>query len=246
MQKCVVVTGSSQGLGKAIIKKYAREHYRVVITYLHHKKEAYNLAEEVKSQFGVETLVVKVDVSKEEDIENLYQQTQTLFGRVDVLVNNAGVAKDTSFEEKTKENFLKILDTNVVGAFLVSKYFGSKMLEAKNGVIINIASNNAFDMYYPESLDYDASKAALLSLTHNLATVFAPYVRVNAIAPGWMNTSMGAQLDDTWRQKEMEKILLGRFAEAEEVAELVYFLGSDKASYINDSVIRIDGGIKRC
>ena len=166
------------------------------------------------------------------------------FGHIDALVNNAGIAIDTTFEDKTVENFRKILDTNLVGAFIVSKYVGKYMLENKSGVIINVASTNGIDTIYPESLDYDASKAGVISLTKNLALQYAPYIRVNAVAPGWVNTDMNKELDKTFIDKENEKILLNRFARPEEIAKVIYFLATPDASYINSEVIRIDGGFK--
>ncbi len=119
------------------------------------------------------------------------------------------------------------------------------MLEYKKGNIINISSTNGIDTYYEYSLDYDASKAGVINLSHNLANHYAPYVRVNTICPGWINTPMNKNMDKDFKKKEEEKILLKRFANPNEIAELVYFISSDKASYINDSVIRIDGG-KKC
>ena len=118
------------------------------------------------------------------------------------------------------------------------------MKENKYGVIINISSTNGIDTSYIESSDYDASKAGLISLSKNLANYFAPYVRVNTICPGWVNTEMNKELDKDFIKNEEDKILLGRFANPEELANLIEFLISDKASYINNSIIRIDGGIK--
>ena len=116
------------------------------------------------------------------------------------------------------------------------------MLHAKKGKIINISSTNAIDTFYPESCDYDASKAGVISLTHNLAREFAPFINVNCVCPGWVNTSMNKDLSLEQINKEKKKILLGRMAEADEIAKVVVFLASSKANYINDSVIRVDGG----
>ena len=116
------------------------------------------------------------------------------------------------------------------------------MLENKKGKIINISSTNALDTYYPESCDYDASKAGVISLTHNFARSFAPFINVNCICPGWTKTDMNKDLSIDQIEKERKKILLGRFANKEEIAKVILFLASNKASYINDTIIRVDGG----
>ena len=166
------------------------------------------------------------------------------YNSIDILINNAGIAIDTLFEDKIKDNFMKTLDINLIAPFLLCKKIGPKMKENKYGVIINMSSTNGIDTSYIESLDYDASKAGLISLSKNLANYFAPYVRVNTICPGWVNTEMNKELDKDFIKNEEDKILLGRFANPEEIANLIEFLISDKASYINNSIIRIDGGIK--
>ena len=231
-----LVTGSSKGIGKEIAKKYAKEGYDVVINYNSSESEAIKLEEEIK-EYGVKTLVIKCDVSNEEDVINMVNTVKEEFGNIDILVNNAGIAIDTTFEEKTVDNFRRILDVNLIGTFLVSKY-ASKIMN--NGVIINISSTNGIDTTYPESLDYDASKAGVISLTHNLATEFAPNIRVNAICPGWVNTEMNKELDEEFINKEISKIKLGRFADPKEIADAIFKIST--CTYINDSIIRVDGG----
>ena len=145
--------------------------------------------------------------------------------------------------EKKVEDFRKTLDVNLIGAFLTAKRAERHMLDNKWGRVINISSTNGMNTYYPMGIEYDASKAALNSLTHNLAIEFAPYVTVNAVAPGLIGTeSEIADYDDEFMQMELDKILVRRIGEAKEVAKLVKFLVSDDASYINNSIIRIDGG----
>lgn len=240
--KTVLVTGSSSGLGKSIIEKYASNGYNTIITYLTHENEALEFNEYIKNKYKVKSICVKLDISKEDDIQNLYKLILNDFGKIDVLVNNASICNDTLFEDKTKDNFMKIIEVNLIGTFLMSKTFGKLMYNNKNGSIINISSNNGIDSYYSESLDYDASKAGVINLSHNLANVFSPYVRVNTVCPGWIETPMNENMSDEFKNKEINKILLKRFASPEEISNLVYFLSSDEASYINDSVIKIDGG----
>lgn len=242
-KKCVLVTGSSIGLGASIIRKYASMGYNTVITYNSHKDEAIELQKEIKDKYNTESLVIKCDISKEEDIENLKNEIINKFNKLDVLVNNASIAIDTTFSDKTKENYMKILEVNLVGTFLVSKIMSTIMSD--NSSIINISSTNGIDTYYEYSLDYDSSKAGIINLSHNLANYLSPKIRVNTICPGWINTPMNKDMDTEFRKQEEDKILLKRFAEADEIANLVYFISSNDASYINDSVIRIDGG-KKC
>ena len=175
----------------------------------------------------------------------MFNEIKDKFNKIDVLVNNGAISIDTTIEDKTKNNFMKIFEVNVYGLFNVSKVFGEDMLKNKKGKIINIGSTNGIDTYYEYSLDYDASKAAVINLTHNLASHYAPYVNVNCVCPGWINTPMNKNLDKEFIKDEENKILLGRFANPEEITALVYFLSTDEANYINDSIIRIDGG-KKC
>ena len=238
MNKVVLVTGSSKGIGKATILKYAKEGYDVIINYNSDLDGALE-TEKLAKELGVNTLVVKCDISKEDEVKEMINKIKETFEKIDVLVNNAGIAIDTTFDDKTVENFRKTLDTNLIGTFLVSKY-ASKIMD--KGVIINISSTNGIDTTYPESLDYDASKAGVISLTHNLATEFAPNIRVNAICPGWVNTEMNKELDTTFVKEETSKIKLGRFADPEEIAEAIYNISI--CSYINDAIIRVDGGEK--
>ena len=240
MNKVCLVTGSSRGIGRSTIIEFAKNGYDVVINYRNNELSANTLKEEVEEKYGVKVLVVKCDVSNETDIKNMIDTTISTFGKIDVLVNNAAIAIDTTLEDKTKENFMKILEVNLVGTFLVSKEVGKYM---KNGSIINVSSTNGIDTIYPESLDYDASKAGVISLTKNLAIAYAPNIRVNTVAPGWVLTDMNKELDYEFVKNEEKKILLNRFADPEEIAKVIYFLASDEASYINGSVIRVDGGV---
>lgn len=242
--KTVIVTGGTKGLGKAIAKVFALHNYNLILTYLHDDASALQTKKELE-QFNSKVMIVKSDVSDEQEVIKLLDSVKSKFESIDVLINNAGIAIDTTLDDKTVDNFKKILDTNLIGPFLTSKYIGRFMFNQGYGKIINISSTNAIDTYYKESLDYDASKAGLNSLTLNFADIYAPVINVNAIACGWINTEMNKDMDQEFKDKEESKILLNRFAEPEEIANVVYFLTTKEASYINGSIIRVDGGLRR-
>ncbi len=243
MRKVCVITGGSRGIGRVTALEFAKNGFDVVITYNQNKDKAENTQKEI-GEIGARCLAIKCDISNEDDVKNLFVTVTKNFKTVDVLVNNAAIAIDTLFCEKTKENFKKILDVNLVGTFLVSKTFGEFMMEQKSGKIINIASTNGINTYYPMCLDYDASKAGLISLTHNLAMQFAPFVNVNCVAPGFIATeSETKDMNEEFIKSEEEKIFKKRAGTEQDVANLVLFLASDKADFINSEVIRIDGGM---
>ena len=242
--KTVIVTGGTKGLGKAIAKVFALHNYNLILTYLHDDASALQTKKELE-QFNSKVMIVKSDVSSEQEVIKLLDSVKSRFESIDVLINNAGIAIDTTLEDKTVDNFKRILDTNLIGPFLTSKYIGQFMFNQGYGKIINISSTNAIDTYYKEGLDYDASKAGLNSLTLNFADIYAPVINVNAIACGWINTEMNKDMDQEFKDKEVSKILLNRFAEPEEIANVVYFLTTKEASYINGSIIRVDGGLRR-
>lgn len=237
-----IVTGSNRGIGRSTIEEFAKAGLDVVINYCHHEDEALGLEKYIRDNYDVDVMVVKCDVSKEEEVEEMVNNVVDYFGRIDILVNNASVCRDSLFLDKSIKEFRRVLDVNLIGTYLCSKYVGRVMMENKKGKIINISSTNAIDTYYPESCDYDASKAGVISLTHNLAREFAPFIYVNCVCPGWVKTDMNKDLSMDQINEEKKKILLGRFAEADEIAKVVLFLASSKANYINDSIIRVDGG----
>lgn len=236
MNRVVLVTGASRGLGASIAKVFLENKDIVYVNYFRSR----NKAEELGKKYEL-AIPIYCDVSNEQEVKEMIEQIKKEQGHLDIIVNNAGIAKDSLVEDKTKESFTTVLQTNLIGPFLVCKY-GRKIM--KKGNIINISSNTGIDAYYPYGLDYDASKAGLISLTHNLAIEYAPNIRVNAVAPGWINTDMNEELDEEFKKEECKKILLNRFAEPSEVANVVFFLASEEASYINDSIIKVDGGLK--
>lgn len=245
MNKVVLVTGGAQGIGKAIVLELAKNHYDVVINYLTSNKAAALLEEEIKKNYDVRVMTIQADVSKEEEVDAMISLIEKKWGGVDILINNAAVDLSNLFHLKTADEFRKTLDVNVVGAFNCSKRVYRHMLDQEYGRIINISSTNGINTYYPMCIDYDASKAALISLTHNLAFEYGPYINVNAIAPGFIGTDN--ELDgygEEFLKEEQEKIMVNRYGKPEEVAYLVKFLISDEANFINNTIIRIDGGQK--
>ena len=166
------------------------------------------------------------------------------FDKIDVLVNNSAVCYDSLFQDKTREQFIRTMEVNVLGTFMVSRIVGDIMYNNKYGKIINLSSTNGINTYFPMCIDYDASKAAINSLTHNLATQFAPFVTVNAVAPGFIATESEIDgMDEEFIALETEKVMVKRAGLPEDVANLVYFLASDNGDFINNQVIKIDGGI---
>ena len=241
MSKVVLVTGASRGIGEAIAKVYARNGFNVVVNYASNEDIANNLCLELEEKYNIKTLAIKCDVSNEEEVKTMIDKISNEFSRLDVVVNNAGICMDTTFDDKSVTNFKKILDVNLIGTFLVSKY-ASKIMEM--GSIVNVSSTNGINSYYPFSMDYDASKAGINVLTRDLAVELAPNIRVNAVAPGWVDTEMNELLDVEFLNDELKKITVGRFAEPIEIAKVIYFLSSDDASYINGEIIVVDGGRK--
>lgn len=244
MKKVVLITGASSKIGEAISRELIKD-YEVILHYNTNENRIATLKEELEKEYNKKVLTIRCNLSCEEEIDNMLKEIYSQYQNIDILINNAAITIDTFFEDKTKENFIKTLDVNLVAPFLLSKKIGPKMKKNKDGIIINISSTNGIDTPYIESIDYDASKAGLISLSNNLANYLSPYVRVNTVCPGWINTDINKDLDKDFVAKEIDKILLGRFGEPEEVSHLIKFLVSDEAQYINNSIIRIDGG-KRC
>ncbi len=241
-RKVVLITGASRGIGRSTAIKYAQNNYNVVINYNNSYDKARELGDYLVSTYGIEVMIVKADVSNEVEVKDVIDKVIGKFGNIDVLVNNASIAIDSDFSSKDSNSFNEILNTNLVGTFLVSKEVSKYMKDNRSGVIINVSSANGIDSMYVESLEYDASKAGVISLTHNLAEYLKPYVRVNCVCPGWVNTDMNKDLDNAYIEQENKRIMLNRFAEPEEIANVIYFLATDEASYINNSIIKVDGG----
>jgi 3-oxoacyl-[acyl-carrier protein] reductase len=240
MGKVVLVTGSAKGIGRSTAIEFAKNGYDVVINYRRSELEATLLKKEIESNYNVNVLSIRADVSNEDEVKQMISDIMVTLGRLDVVVNNAGIVYDRDFKDITADEFMTVLKVNVLGAFLVSRE-AFKYLK-RGSSIVNVSSTNGSKVVSPDCLDYNISKVGLQSLTRDLAYQFKPNIRVNAVAIGWADTEMNSGLDKEYIDSETKKIYLNRFAEPEEIAKTIYFLASDNASYINGEIINIDGG----
>lgn len=241
-RKSVLVTGGSRGIGKEVAIQYAEHGYDVIINYISDKTDVEGLKKEFDEK-GIESLIVKADVSKQEDVESLVKQAIEKFEKIDVLVNNAGITKDNLLMRMTEEEFDKVIDINLKGTFLVTKAVSKYMMKKREGSIINLSSvvgvaGNA------GQCNYSASKAGIIGFTKSIAKELASRnIRANAVAPGFIATDMTSVLSDAVKENINNQIPLKRMGTAKEVAELIYFLGSEKSSYITGQAINVDGGM---
>lgn len=239
--KTVLITGSSRGIGAATARRLA-ENYKIVINYKNSKDEALALLSEIR-KVNPMSLAIKADVSKEEEVDYLFDTIEKNFGPVDILINNAGKSHVGLIQDMTYENWQEIINTNLNSVFLTSKRAIGPMIRQKSGVIINMSSIWGKEGAALEAA-YSASKGAINSFTKALSKELAPSnIRVNAIAPGVVLTDM---MKNDYGEKDLtlikEDIGLGRFADPKEIADLIAFLISDEASYITGSIIDINGG----
>ena len=241
-RKTILVTGASRGIGKEVALKYAENGYDVVINYVSSKTDVKALENEFKEK-GVDSLIIKADVSKQEEVQELVDKAIEKFGKIDVLVNNAGITKDNLLMRMSEEEFDKVIEINLKGTYLVTKAVTKYMMKKRSGSIINLSSvvgvaGNA------GQCNYSASKAGIIGFTKSIAKELASRnIRANAVAPGFIETDMTNVLSDTVKETIHNQIPLKRMGNAKEVAELIYFLGSEKSSYITGQVINIDGGM---
>ena len=242
MSKVAVITGASRGIGKAIAMKFASQGYHVVINYKGNEQKA-NDVKEICEQYGQEAMIYQGDVSCYEEMEKMMNDVYQHFGRIDVLVNNSGITKDKLLLKMTPDDFGDVIDVNLKGTFHTMKAISRIMMKQKSGVIINMASvigviGNA------GQANYAASKAGVIALTKSVAKEMASRnIRVNAIAPGFIETDMTDVLSGKTKENILEAIPLKTMGEASDVANLAYFLASDESKYITGQVIHVDGGM---
>jgi 3-oxoacyl-[acyl-carrier protein] reductase len=241
-RKVALVTGSSRGLGRAMALQLAAAGFDVAIHYGRNAAEAEKVADSARAH-GVNAQVFGADLTTPANAGALVEQVIAAFGRLDVLVNNAGITRDTLAVRMKDEDWNAVLDTNLTSAFTASRAALKHMMRARAGRIINIASVVGL-MGNPGQANYVASKAGLIGLTKALAKEYGGRgITVNAVAPGFIESDMTAALPDATRTAYLGGIPLARFGQPEEVAAVVAFLASDAAAYITAQVIGVDGGL---
>ncbi|WP_238899530.1 3-oxoacyl-[acyl-carrier-protein] reductase [Clostridium sp. YIM B02500] len=240
--KCAIVTGASRGIGKAIALKLASLGANIVLNYRSNEKEALEVENEIKG-IGVETLCVKGDISKSEEVDNLINSAKEKFGTIDIMVNNAGITKDGLIIRMKEEDFDNVIDVNLKGVFNCLKAITPIMMKQKHGKIINLSSvvgitGNA------GQVNYSASKAGVIGMTKSLAReIGSRGITVNAVAPGYIETDMTEALADKYKEEMKKTIPLKRLGKASDVANVVAFLASESADYVTGQVIQVDGGM---
>jgi 3-oxoacyl-[acyl-carrier protein] reductase len=241
--KCALVTGAGRGIGRAIALALAQEGADVVLNYQASRDGAEAAANEVRAA-GRRAITVQADVGNRQQVEAMVQRTLQEFGRIDLLVNNAAMFSPKPLMEVTEELWDRIVDTNLKGTFLCSQAVAKGMLAQGGGVMVNLASGGGLDPYpgYDTSVAYASSKAGVIMLTKRLALELAPTIRVNAVAPGMIDSKPEAMTDD-FRRRFAEKTPLRRIGEPEEIARAVLFLASDDAAFITGQILNVDGGI---
>lgn len=242
VEKAALVTGASRGIGRAIALRLVEEGYAVAINYAGAPTEA----EEVKrtiEEMGGRALLIHCDVSKAEDVSAMFDTIKAEFGRLDVLVNNAGITRDSLMVRLKEENWDAVIDTDMKSIFLTMKAAAPIMMKQRKGAIVNIASVVGITGNVGQ-LNYSAAKAGVIGMTKTAAKELASRgVRVNAVAPGFIATAMTEVLPEKVKEDMIHSIPLGRMGQAEDVAKAVCFLASDEAAYITGQVLKVDGGM---
>ena len=236
------ITGATRGIGKQIAITLAKEGYNIAINYRKENEELKETKEQIESN-NVECLAVQGDVSNFEDTEKMVKQIIEKYGKIDVLVNNAGITKDMLLMRMKKEDFENVIDVNLVGTFNITKNVIPYMMKQKSGRIINISSVVGISGNAGQT-NYSASKAGIIGFTKSLAKeVGSRNILVNAVAPGFIETQMTENLKEEMKQEISKTIPLKRMGKTEDVANVVKFLASPDSSYITGQVINIDGGM---
>jgi 3-oxoacyl-[acyl-carrier protein] reductase len=240
--KTALITGSARGIGKAIAEEYAANGATVIISDVLQDK-ADETAAELKQKYNVETMAVKADVSKYEEVEALINQITEKFGRLDILVNNAGVTRDNLIMRMTEQEWDLVININLKGVFNCTKAVSRPMMKQRNGRIINITSVVG-EMGNPGQINYSASKAGVIGMTKTTAKELGSRgIRVNAIAPGFIVSEMTDKMTDQAKESLTRLIPLGNLGQPKDVAKAALFLASDMSEYITGQVINVCGGM---
>lgn len=243
--KTIFITGARRGLGKVLAHKFSSMGFNIVLNDFEEKNVLEELGKDLEFKYDNKCYVLFGDISNEEVVIRMLEELKNNNITIDVLINNAAIVTDIEIDNRETRVFDETMHNNVTGTYLMCKYIGKYMYETKElSRIINVSSTNGDNCNFPTSIDYDASKAAINSLTKNFAIEYAPKILVNAVAPAWINTEMNKDLPDDLIEAETSKIYLGRFAEPEEVANFIYYLSSDDNTYINNQIMVIDGGYR--
>ena len=242
MAKVAFITGATRGIGKQIAITFAQNGYDIAINYRTENDDLKNIKEEIE-KYNVSFLAVQGDVSNFEDCERFTQEIIEKYGQIDVLVNNAGITKDTLIMRMKKEDFENVIDVNLVGTFNVTKNVIPHMIKARSGRIVNISSVVGISGNAGQT-NYAASKAGIIGFTKSLAKEVASRgILVNAVAPGFIQTQMTQVLKDETKEEIAKTIPLKRMGTAQDVANVVKFLASEESSYVTGQVIQVDGGM---
>lgn len=242
MKQTAIVTGGSRGIGRAVAVRLAKDGMNLVINYRGNSAAAEE-TERLCRELGAEVLLVQGDVSRAEDCEKLAAQAKEVFGRVDVLVNNAGITRDGLLARMTEEDFRAVLDVNLVGPWNMMKAVNRIMMKQRYGRIVNLSSVTGL-MGNMGQTNYAAAKAGILGMTKSYAREVASRgITVNAVAPGFIDTDMTEAMPEGAKDKIVTEIPMGRTGKPEDVAEAVAFLASEQAGYITGEVLRVDGGM---
>ena len=240
--KVCIITGSSRGIGKAIAIDFAKNGAKIVLNASSESETAINTIEEIKA-LGAQSILFCGDISKADDAKGLIDAAVNEFGKIDVLVNNAGITRDTLILRMSEDDWDSVLDVNLKGSFNTIKAASRYMMKNNGASIINISSVVGV-IGNPGQANYSASKAGLIGLTKSVAKEFSKKgVRCNAVAPGFISSDMTDALSDEMKQKYYDSIPLARFGKGEDVAKLCTFLASDLSGYITGQVINVDGGL---
>ncbi|MGM9609274.1 MAG: 3-oxoacyl-ACP reductase family protein [Eubacteriales bacterium] len=240
--KVAVVTGASRGIGRACALRLAEDGMTVVVNYSRSEAAALEVVEQIKAKGG-DAIALRADVSDPAAVKEMFKTVWKTYGQIDVLVNNAGVVRDEYLLMLTEDSLNTCLDLNLKGYFYCAQQAVLKMFRKKSGVIINMSSVSSKMALAGQSV-YSATKGAINSMTQTMAKELAPYgIRVNAVAPGFIETEMIDALPDDKREEYLKNVPLGRFGKVEEVAAMVSMLASDATSYLTGQVIVLDGGL---